>query len=202
MSLSAILSYALDAIAASGYWGVFLVTLIENAIPPIPSEVILPFAGYLIYQGKLAFMPIILAATFANLIGAIAFYYIGKYGGRWFLGRYRKLILLKSQDIETGNKWFEKHGRSAVLFGRMIPIVRSVISIPAGVANMPMTQFIIYSFIGSLIWNVLLVSLGYFAGEHWPKVGEYFKEIEFVVEIAIVALIIWYIVKKIRSRHE
>lgn len=198
--ISNILQFGLNLVSNLGYWGVFIVTILENLIPPIPSEVILPFTGFLVFKGEMMFWLVVLAATLGNLVGALFFYYVGAYGGRWFLIKYGRYLGFKEQDIDRGDVWFDKHGKAVVLFGRMVPIVRSVISIPAGISKMPLIQFISYSLIGSAIWNIALVYFGFVAGEHWPTVSEYFKEYETAVEILLAILLAWYIVKRLRRK--
>src|ERR671917_1264626 len=160
-----ITGFLLDLVDRLGAVGVGLSILLETVIPPIPSEAVLGLAGVLIRSGDMNVVPVVLFATLGSIVGAIFFYYLGRLLGprrsHAFLDR---LPLVETEDVDRTFEWFERHGRSAVFFGRMVPIVRSFISVPAGVVKMPFGQFLIYSAAGSLIWNGLLVTLGVAAG--------------------------------------
>lgn len=153
-----------------GYLGTCLLILIENLFPPIPSEVILTFGGFMTVDTKMTILGVIIAATIGSVVGAIILYYIGKILNKERLikivnSKYGKLLRVKTEDIESADKWFDKKGNITVLFCRCVPVVRSLISIPAGMSEMPMLKFISYTTIGSLVWNTLLVCVGAFAGE-------------------------------------
>jgi membrane protein DedA with SNARE-associated domain len=169
-----ITGFLLDLVNSLGPVGVGLAILLETIIPPIPSEAVLGLAGVLIRSGDMNVVPVVLCATAGSLLGAIFFYYLGRTLGpkrsHAFLDR---LPLVETEDVDRTFEWFEKHGRSAVFFGRMVPIVRSFVSVPAGVVRMPIGQFLLYTAGGSLIWNSVLIGLGVAAGDfvqqnlHW-----------------------------------
>lgn len=153
-----------------GYLGIGLLILIENLFPPIPSELILTFGGFMTIDSNMSIIGVIIASTIGALLGAIALYYIGKILNKERLikivkSKYGKLLRIKPKDIEAADKWFDTKGNKTVFFCRFVPVVRSLISIPAGMSEMPMLKFIIYTTLGSLIWNTLLVCIGAFAGE-------------------------------------
>lgn len=152
-----------------GYLGIGLLILIENLFPPIPSELILTFGGFMTIDSNMTILGVIIASTIGSLLGAIALYYIGKILNKERLikivkSKYGKILRIKPKDIESADKWFDTKGNKTVFFCRFVPVVRSLISIPAGMSEMPMVKFIVYTLFGSLIWNTLLVCVGAFAG--------------------------------------
>ena len=158
-----------------GYWGIMLLIAVENIFPPIPSEVILTFGGFMTTYTSLNVIGVIAASTIGSMIGAIALYEIGKFFNKERLmkivsGRIGKILRLKAQDIESAENWFERRGNGAVFFCRFVPIVRSLISIPAGMSEMKRTPFLMYTAAGSFIWNTVLVIIGSIVGENWEKV--------------------------------
>jgi len=179
-----------------GYIGVFLLIAIENIFPPIPSEVILTFGGYMTTTTKLNVPLVILFSTLGSLVGAILLYFIGKILNKERLikivnGKIGKILCLKAEDIEKADKWFDNKGYKSVFFCRFVPIVRSLISIPAGMCEMPIPKFLIYTTIGSLIWNSVLVILGSIVGEKWESIVNIFDTYS---NIALIVLIILFIV--------
>jgi membrane protein DedA with SNARE-associated domain len=188
-----ITGFLLDMVERLGAVGVGFAILLETVVPPIPSEAVLGLAGVLINDGRLAIVPVVLCATLGSILGAIFFYYVGRALGprrsRAFLDR---LPLVETEDVDKTFAWFERHGRSAVFFGRMVPIVRSFISVPAGVVRMPLAQFVLYSAAGSLIWNSVLIGLGVAAGDFVQQNLHY---LDYAV-VAAVALGIGYLVYK------
>jgi membrane protein DedA with SNARE-associated domain len=192
-SQGGITGFLLDLVDRLGAVGVGLSILLETVIPPIPSEAVLGAAGVLINQGRMSIVPVILFATLGSLLGAIFFYWVGRALGprrsRAFLDR---LPLVETEDVERTFEWFERHDRGAVFFGRMVPIVRSFISVPAGVVKMPFLQFIVYTAGGSLIWNGVLIGLGVAAGDFIVKNLHY---LDYAV-VAVFALGIAYLVYK------
>jgi membrane protein DedA with SNARE-associated domain len=161
-----ITGFLLDLVDKLGAVGVGLTILIETVIPPIPSEVVLGAAGVLINAGRMNIIPVILFATLGSVVGSLFFYGIGAaLGPRRSHAFLDRLPLVETEDVDRTFEWFEKHGRSAVFFGRMVPIVRSFVSVPAGVVRMPLPQFIVYTAGGSLIWNSVLIGVGVAAGD-------------------------------------
>lgn len=185
-----------------GYIGVFLLIAIENIFPPIPSEVILTFGGYMTTFSKMHVIGVIISATLGSIAGALALYYIGKILNKARLtklvnGKIGKILCLKEEDIEKADKWFDDKGYKSVFFCRFVPIVRSLISIPAGMNEMNMPKFLIYTTIGSIIWNTVLVVLGSIVGENWESIANIFdtySNIALILLIIIfIVVVIWYI---------
>ena len=195
----------LSFISQYGYIAVFLLILLENIIPPIPGAVILPFSGYMVLLTDMELVPTIAAATLGSLVGAYIYYAVGR-----LLSQERLEALLDSKimrrlgfekdDVAKAVGWFNRRGQITVLICRCIPVVRSVISIPAGTAKMNILLFTLYSTIGIVIWNTILVTLGYYAGEAWETVSnqvEWLSSVVLVIVIiAIVVVVIWWIVKR------
>jgi membrane protein DedA with SNARE-associated domain len=189
-----ITGFLLALVEKLGPVGVGLSILAETVIPPIPSEAVLGLAGVLINAGKMSIVPVILFATLGSLLGALFFYYIGRALGpkrsHAFLDR---LPLVETEDVDKTFAWFERHGRSAVFLGRMVPIVRSFISVPAGVVRMPLGQFLLYTAGGSLIWNTVLISLGVAAGDFIEANLHY---LDYAVVAAVVLAVAWFVYRK------
>lgn len=171
----------IDIINKFGYLGVLLLIAIENIFPPIPSEIILTFGGFMtkMPNSSLTIVGVIIAATLGSLLGAIALYYIGKILNKERLkkivsGKIGKLLFLKPKDIEKADKWFDEKGNKTVFFCRFVPVIRSLISIPAGMSEMKMGKFLVYTIAGSIIWNTVLVVLGSIVGENWESVADVF----------------------------
>lgn len=189
-----------------GYLGVFLLIAIENIFPPIPSEVILVFGGFMTTYTSLNIPIMILAATLGSLLGAIVLYYIGKIFNKERLkrivnGKIGKVLRLKASDIEKADKWFDTKGNKTVFFCRFIPIVRSLISIPAGMSEMPMQKFLLYTITGSLIWNTVLIIVGSIVGDKWEIIVGYLDNFSniiliILVIIFVVAMYYWFVIRK------
>ena len=189
-----------------GYLGVFLLIAIENIFPPIPSEVILVFGGFMTTYTTLNIPIMILAATLGSLLGAIVLYYIGKIFNKERLkkiisGKIGKVLRLKASDIEKADKWFDTKGNKTVFFCRFIPIVRSLISIPAGMSEMPMQKFLLYTITGSLIWNTVLIVVGSIVGDKWETIVGYLDNFSNVILIIlviifVVAIYYWFVIRK------
>ena len=184
-----------------GYLGIGLLMFLENLFPPIPSELIMPLAGFTVSQGKMAFIPAVISGVVGTVLGAFPWYFLGKIVSEDRLehlaDRYGKWISVSSKDIAKANRWFNKHGGQAVFFCRLVPGVRTLISLPAGINNMSIIPFIIYSTIGTLLWTLLLTTAGYQLGENYTLVEEY---IDPVSKIVLVSLVIWFIIWVVRKR--
>jgi membrane protein DedA with SNARE-associated domain len=193
-SQGGITGFLLDLVNSLGPVGVGLSILLETIIPPIPSEAVLGLAGVLIRTGEMNVVPVVLFATLGSILGAIFFYWLGRLLGprrsHAFLDR---LPLVETEDVDRTFEWFERHGRSAVFFGRMVPIVRSFVSVPAGVVKMPFLQFIVYTAGGSLIWNSVLIGLGVAAGD-WVQANLHWLDYA-VVAIAVLA-VAWMVYRR------
>ncbi|MEW2356003.1 DedA family protein [Spirillospora sp. NPDC029432] len=199
-----IAGWATDLMEKLGAPGAGLAIALENLFPPLPSEIILPLAGFTASQGDMNLIAALIWTTVGSVVGALALYWIGAVIGR---DRVRalaaKLPLVKLEDLDRTEAWFQKHGGKAVFFGRMIPIFRSLISVPAGVERMPVTLFLLYTTLGSAIWNTIFVMAGYGLGDQWHKVEEYVgvysKAIVALVALAVVVFIVMRVVKSRRN---
>lgn len=179
-----------------GYLGVFLLIAIENIFPPIPSEVVLLFGGFMTTYTELNVAVMVIAATLGSLFGAIVLYYIGKILNKERLkkivsGKVGKVLRIKQEDIDKADEWFDTKGNKTVFFCRFIPIVRSLISIPAGMSEMPMVKFLIYTIAGSTVWNTVLITIGNKVGENWVNILNIFDQYS---HITLIVLIIIFIV--------
>lgn len=192
-----------DVIARLGEIGVGLLTAAESVFPPIPSEIVLPFAGYLAQRGTLDLAWVIAAATIGAVLGAGLLYALAaRLGEERATALLARLPLVDREDVEKASQWFARHGRSAVFFGRLVPGVRSLISLPAGAQRMPPHQFVTYTTAGSLLWNSLLVGGGYALGTQWEKVQEYADWLDWIfiaVSVIVVALLA---VRRVRRRRQ
>jgi membrane protein DedA with SNARE-associated domain len=190
-----ITGWLLDLVDTLGAVGVGITILVETVIPPIPSEAVLGAAGVLINQGRMSVVPVILFATLGSILGALFFYTIGAaLGPRRSHAFLDRLPLVETEDVDRTFHWFEKHGRSAVFFGRMVPIVRSFVSVPAGVVRMPLPQFVVYTAGGSLIWNSVLIGLGVAAGDFLDKNLHY---LDYVVVAVAVLAVAWMVYRRV-----
>ena len=181
-----------------GYLGVFLMIAIENVFPPIPSEVILLFGGFLTTYTELNIVGMVIASTMGSVIGAIVLYYIGKIFNKDRLkkiisGKIGKVLRVKNSDIDKADKWFDEKGNKTVFFCRFIPIVRSLISIPAGMSEMPMVKFLVYTTLGSLIWNFVLILIGSIVGENWTSILNIFDTYSHIVLVILVIIFFGFI---------
>ena len=206
--------FILSVMNQFGYLGVFLLIAIENIFPPIPSEVILVFGGFMTTYANLNITGMIVASTLGSLIGAIVLYYIGKILNKERLkkiisGKTGKILRLKTTDIDKADEWFDTKGNKSVFFCRFIPIVRSLISIPAGMSEMPMGKFLLYTISGSLIWNSVLIIVGNRFGENWTKIVDILNDYSHIVLILLVILFVALVyifyhqkLKKDKSKEE
>ncbi len=191
-----ITGFLLDLIETLGPVGVGLTIFIETVVPPIPSEVVLSAAGVLINDGRMALVPTILFATLGSVLGAAVLYQVGRsLGPRRSHAFLDRLPLVKTADVDRTFEWFERHDRPAVFFGRMVPIVRSFVSVPAGVVKMPWAQFLAYTTLGSLIWNSLLIGLGVALGD---VVNDYLQYFDYVIYAAVVLVVAWFVYRAVR----
>lgn len=199
--------FILHIIEQFGYFGVFFLILIENVFPPIPSEVILLISGFFSSYTSLSVFYMILASTLGSFLGAIILYYIGKIFNKERLkkivnGRLGKILFLKENDIDKADEWFDNKGNKSVFFCRFVPIVRSLISIPAGMSEMPMGKFIIYTICGSMIWNTVLICLGYRLGRNWEYVLTILDKYQIIVIVILVIIFGYVIIKFYRKKRK
>ena len=160
-----------NTVSSGGYPALAGLILAENLFPPIPSELILPLAGFYVGQGEMAFLLAVLAATIGSLAGALILYAIARFGGRKLVLRFGKVLRVKERDLDKADDWFDRHGGWVVLGGRLVPGARSLVSIPAGLSEMPIAKFTALTTLGSTAWNAALIGAGWALGEHYEKVG-------------------------------
>jgi len=187
--VESIINMVIIVMAKLGYLGVFIFMMLESACIPIPSEAILPFGGYLSYTGRLSIIPTILIGTLGGTFGSILAYYLGKLGGRPLVEKYSSFLHLSKSSLDKGDQYFSKYGEKIVFYSRLLPIVRTFISLPAGISNMNFKKFILYTFFGSLIWSTLLGYTGYYMGENWIIIRPWFHYADIAMVIVIVGLI-------------
>jgi len=199
-TLEALASFIIFVISMMGLPGIVLLMAIESACIPLPSEVIMPFAGYLVSQGKYSLWSVGLAGAIGCVVGSVPAYYLGMYGGRPLIEKYGKYILMSRHDLDMADRWFQRHGEATVFFARLLPVIRTFIAFPAGVARMEMKRFIAYTFAGSLPWCLGLAYIGMVMGERWPVLREYFHKFDLLIGAAIVAGIVWYVRRHLRHR--
>lgn len=201
--LTGIAAWVTDVMAALGEVGAGLLIALENLFPPLPSEAILPLAGFAAAQGSMNLYGALAATIVGSVVGALALYWLGHAFGFDRLRRIAdRMPLVKATDVDRTREWFERHGAKAVFFGRMIPIFRSLISIPAGAAKMPLGTFLLYTTLGSAIWNSIFIFAGYFLGDNWHIVEEYAGVFQKIVIVVVAAALIYWVLRRVRSiRH-
>lgn len=189
-----IIQFVTGTVSAVGYLGVLVLMTLESACVPIPSEIIMPFSGFLVSTGKLNLVWVTLAGALGNLIGAVITYAIGYYGGRPFILKYGKYFFVKEKEVHHAEQFFAKWGDWSVFLSRNLPVIRTFISLPAGVAEMPFSKFAIFSFLGSIPWCFALTYLGFILGNNWlliRKYGHYLDILAGIMIAGLIAKIIW-----------
>jgi len=195
-------NFVISVIGFGGLWGIFLMMAAESACIPIPSEVIMPFAGFLVAQGKLSFWLVVIVGTFGNLIGSWLAYFLGTGEGYKLIKKYGKYILISHHDLEKAHFWFEKWGEATVFFSRLLPVIRTFISLPAGVAKMDLKKFTFFTLLGSLPWAIGLTYLGTKMGENWTKLQVYFHKFDLLIGIILIVGIVWYIRRHLQKNFK
>jgi membrane protein DedA with SNARE-associated domain len=185
--------FIISVIEQLGYAGVFVGMMLESVGLPIPSEVIMPFAGYVVWEGGLTLIGITLAGTLGCLAGSLIAYYIGLWGGRPLLERYGKYVLIRKRELDSADKWFGKYGDKAVFVSRLLPVVRTYISFPAGIVHMDVKKFSLYTVLGSLPWCFGLAYIGILLGPHWEDIKGLFRYLDIAVIVGIIALVAYLI---------
>lgn len=193
-------------ISTTGYIGIFILMFLESALIPIPSEITMPFSGFLVSTGQLNFVLVVLVGTLANLAGSLLAYYIGYKLEETVLltwiRKYGKFILLSEHDYHRAEGWFRKYGDKIIFISRLLPGIRTIISLPAGMFEMDLKKFIIYTTAGCLVWSALLTYIGYTLGENWKNLEPYYRKFEFLILILIGIAIIVYIEKHLNLRKK
>ncbi|MBS1119433.1 MAG: hypothetical protein H6Q90_1661 [Deltaproteobacteria bacterium] len=188
-----------------GYPGLFLLIVLESTLVPIPSELVMPFAGFMASQGRFSLPMVLVINSVGALVGSGLCYWLGAAGGKPLLVKYGKYVFIRAHDIEKTEVFFAKHGKATILIGRFLPVIRHFISIPAGIARMPLVPFFIQTFIGSTIWGSLLIIIGYELGENWESVATQFKHVDLVIGalivLAILTIAIRFVIRRRRERR-
>ncbi|HPH78783.1 MAG TPA: DedA family protein [bacterium] len=188
-----------SVIEAWGYGGVVLLMAIESMCIPLPSELIMPFAGFLVYQGKMSLWGAGLAGGVGCVAGSLVAYWVGKYGGRPVIEKYGKYIFMSQHDLAVADKWFAKYGENTSFWSRLLPVIRTFISLPLGIAKMRLDKFILFSFVGSVIWSVFLAWLGFKLGENWSSLRDYFHKFDLLIGFGLIGGVGWYIWRHIKN---
>ncbi len=192
-------NFVIHVISTLSYFGVFLAMAIESACVPLPSEVIMPFAGYLASKGELELALAAVAGALGNLAGSLLAYWVGARGGRPLVERYGRYLLLSQHDLDVADHWFSRYGKSTVFFTRLLPVVRTFISFPAGISRMRLSTFSAYTLLGALPWSLLLAYIGFKLGQNWDTVGGYFHKADIFIVAFIAAGLIWYVRRHLRN---
>jgi len=195
--------FVISTIDHVGYIGIFLLMLLESCGIPMPSEVIMPFSGFLVADGKMLFWLIVAMGTLGNLVGSLLAYWIGYRGGRPLIEKYGKYILISKHDLDLADSWFKKYGDWTVFFGRLLPVIRTYISFPAGISKMDVKRFSVYTTLGALPWTALFACLGVKMGNNWDLIREKLHNFDLAIGILVVACIVLYILRHIKhSKRE
>jgi membrane protein DedA with SNARE-associated domain len=202
--LEAFSDWVQHIVAAGGYPVVFLLIMLESTLVPIPSELVMPFAGFMAWKGEFSLPVILVINSVGAMVGSGICYWIGVVGGRPFLVKYGKYFLVRQHDIARTEAFFAKHGKRTILIGRFLPVIRHVISVPAGIARMPLPGFFLQTFLGATIWGGVLILLGYYVGANWEVFSSTLKRVDHIIAailvLALVALGIRFVVRRRRER--
>ena len=198
-------AFIVAVISALGYSGIVLLMAIESACIPLPSEVIMPFSGYLVSLGRFNLWAVGLAGAFGCVIGSLVAYWVGTYGGRPLIEKYGRYVLVSRHDLDLADRWFDRYGEAIVFTSRLLPVIRTFIAFPAGVARMNLTRFILYTFAGSLPWCLGLAYVGQKLGEQWNKdetLKTLFHRFDFIIGIIGVLAVAWWVWRHVRQSRE
>jgi alkaline phosphatase len=198
-SIPDFISLAVERNATIAYLTICLAMFLENVVPPIPSEIIMPLGGFFVYQQKLNFFLLVFWGLFGTLLGSLPWYYLGRLVNEKklsnFLDKKGKYLGISSNDLAKSKRWFEKYGVSLIFWGRLVPGIRTLISVPAGIELMPLRKFLIWTTFGSLIWVVILTYAGYLFGENYPVIETYLDQIKYVVKPILVLIFLYFFIK-------
>lgn len=204
--ISTITQLIISIISSSGYVGVFLLMLSESALIPIPSEVTMTFAGYLVSTGKFNLYAVIFAGAFANLAGSWLAYWLGFWGEKTIvitlIKKYGKYLLISEHEFHKSEAWYRKYGEAITFFSRVLPVIRTFISLPAGIAKMNFWKFTIFTFVGSLIWSAFLAYIGFILGRNWNSLHPYYQKFEYIIVGGVVLVGIYYLLHKLKKLHK
>jgi membrane protein DedA with SNARE-associated domain len=194
--------FIIAVISALGYGGIVLLMAIESACIPLPSEVIMPFSGYLVYTGRFNLWWVGAAGAVGCVLGSLVAYWVGMYGGRPLIQKYGRYLLVSPHDLDLADRWFSRYGEVIVFASRLLPVVRTFIAFPAGVARMNLTKFVAYTFLGSLPWCLGLAYVGQLLGEQWDKndtLKSWFHRFDFLIGIILVLGVIWWVRRHVKN---
>lgn len=190
--LAHISGFITTTISTLGYTGVALLMAIESAAIPLPSEIIMPFAGFLVASGRFSLFGLALAGSIGSTVGSLATYALGFYGGRTLIKKYGHYVFISEYDLDLTEKFFQRFGKWSTLLGRILPVIRTFISVPAGIGKVPVMSFAFFAFIGSFFWSYFLAWLGLKLGENWKVLEVYFKKFDlFIVALLVLGLVYW-----------
>lgn len=198
--LGQIALFCISIISSLGYFGVFFLMCLESMIFPIPSELVMPFAGFLIATGEMKLIWVVIFATLGSTVGSLLSYYIGRYGGNKFVYKYGKYFLLNEEHLKNTERWFSKKGELTIFIGRFIPVVRHFISIPAGIGKMDIRKFSLYTILGAGIWNSFLAYVGLVLGNNWEVIKQYSDYISWTLLGIIILVGVYFLWREIRKR--
>lgn len=197
--------FIISLISNLGYWGVAIAMAIESASIPLPSEIIMPFAGFLVSTGELNFWIVVLAAGVGGVVGSAVAYGVGYYGGETFvrslIRKYGKFVLVHEYELDEAKEWFRDHGEAITFFSRLLPVIRTFISLPAGISRMNFRRFILYAFLGTIIWCAALAYVGVVLGDNWNTLGPWFHKFDALIAIATAGGGLWYVRYKLKKIH-
>lgn len=185
--------FVIWTISTSGYAGILVLMAIESACIPLPSEVIMPFSGYLVFTGRFHLLWVATVGALGCNLGSAVAYWVGAHGGRPLVEKYGSWIFLSQRELDWADRFFQRYGDITVFFSRLLPVIRTFIAFPAGVARMPLLRFHAYTFLGSWPWCLGLAWLGMKAGEHWDYLGKYFHRFDAVIGVVLVAGVVWFV---------
>lgn len=191
--LEVLANLVISTIQATEYAGIAFLMALESANIPIPSEIIMPFSGFLAFREELSFFWIVFWGATGNLLGSLASYYLGLWGGRPFLERYGKFLFIHSSDLEKADRFFVKYGSLAVFIAKLLPIARTFISLPAGIAKMSLGKFVGYTLAGSFLWSWFLAYVGWKAGENWQFLEPWFRRFDWAIALVLAFGVLWWI---------
>jgi len=195
-----LIQFFISIIERGSYVGVGFLMTLESMVAPVPSEAVMPFAGFLWARGLMSPWLIIFSSTLGSIIGSLISYYIGKWGGRLFIEKYGKYFLLNQHHLEITEKFFTRYGAKAIFFSRFIPVVRHLISLPAGVGKMNIFKFSVYTIVGAGLWNSFLAYFGYYLGSQWEEIRKYSEILDLAVVLLIILAIGLWIYKRLKRR--
>jgi membrane protein DedA with SNARE-associated domain len=197
--LKPLVEFIMSFIAQLGYTGIFFLMILESALIPIPSEIIMPFSGFLSSTGRLDPLLVTLSGSLGNLVGSVLTYYLGIKAGRKFILKYGRYILFKKEHLESTENLFERYGDRISFAGRLLPGIRTYVSLPAGIGKTNFTKFVAYTFAGSLIWNSMLTYVGMSLGSNWKNIDKYSTYLDVAALLAVAVFVIWFVYKTKRK---